>query len=393
MLSKKAQAGAAAGLIAIIAFLIILYVMMLPEDKRNELLNTTESESSSSRSTSVSGDLLVFEHPGALDPVQNQDREKVLDSFYLYSEKSAAVLQSAAAIHVENGWFSEKAYNFSFKVTDAANTENYVLAYDVSKAYGRLQIMLNGEMIYDSSISAGNAEPLSIDKSKIKDYNSLIIKASGVGAAFWRLNEYNLKNIRLIADFTDVSKKEYKNFFILSATEKENTEKTKLRFVPECLSPKLVGPLSITINGKDLHYAALPDCGSISSVEFDPNYLVQGENYITFRAETGSYFIDRVAIKSELSKMNYPFYYFELDGDDFEEIDNNTMNITLQLKFADKEDKVGELNVNGHLSRIETDNSTFRKVINRYVQEDQNFLQIRPITELNIVDLKVDLER
>ncbi|MBN2421284.1 hypothetical protein JXB27_03325 [Candidatus Woesearchaeota archaeon] len=394
-MDKKAQgAGGAAGLIAIIALALVLYLLILPSNVRESLINGTVSDDRTSSSKSKwHSSTLILAHPKTLDPEQNTDREKILDSFTLYSDKSAVVIAKAEAMHIENGWFAEKVYNLSFKVDDLANTDNYILAFDVSKAYGRLILTLNGDEIYDSEVMPGNAEPVAINENNVKTANSLIFEVSGVGGAFWKLNEYDLSNVRVIADFTDTSKKEYKNFFMITATEKDYFEKTKLSFVPECLTPKNLGPITVTINGKDLHYSAVPDCGMLSSIEFNPNYLNEGENYITFRAETGNYLIDRVKIKADLKEIAYPFYYFELDEDDYDDVLNETANVTLELKFADKEHKEGELNVNGHLSSIDTYDSIYTKNINEFVQEDQNSLQIKPITTLNILDLTVSIDR
>ncbi len=392
-MNKKAQAGTAAGVVAIVAFIIILYILLLPEDVRNQLFNTTAAPTTAQRAqVAAERNILVFEHPGTMDPVKLRSREKVLDSFNLYAEKTATVLKSVQTVHIENGWLRKEVYNLSFSVADLANTENYVLAFDVTNAQGRLLASLNGKQIYDSTVSVGNVEPIKLERDQIQSENSLLFTVSGVGLAFWRLNEYDLRNVRVIADFTDVSKREYKNFFIITATEKENFEKTKLTFVPDCLTQK-VGPLKILINDRELHYQTIPDCGLLSSIEFDQNYLKQGENTITFRADEGSYFIDRVSIKADLKVLQYPFYYFELKRADFGKITNNTANVTLELQFADKEDKIGELNVNGHLSRLETSNVTFTKDLNVFVDEGQNYLQIVPKTVLNIVDLKVTLEK
>ena len=392
-MSKKAQAGGAAALVALVALFIVVYILLLPNNVREDLLNGTSEEIGTTGTVSASqGTELITAHPGTLDPLKNLDREKVLDSFNLYTEKSAVVLKSAEAIHAENGWLRRNPYNLSFKVTDLANTDNYVLAFDVDNSYGRLIATLNGKQIYDSEIKVGNAEPIKVDKELVKSENSLILSVSDVGLAFWSLNEYDLKNVRVIADFTDVSKKEYKNFFILTATEKENLDNTNLYFVPDCLTSK-VAPLKIWINDNELHYSAIPDCGTLSKIPFDPNLLRQGENTITFKAEQGNYFIDRISIKSQLKEMTYPFYYFELDHDDFESIQNNTANVTLHLQFPDKENKQGELNVNGHLSSIDSDNSTYDRNLNGWVDDGQNYLQIKPKTIMSIVDLKVLLQK
>ncbi len=392
MISKRAQAaGAAAGVIAIIAGLIVLYILLLPPDARDELLNQS-STSTSGNSKTLEKISLVLEHPGTLDPVRNTDREKILDSFSLYSEKSALVLKSVDAVHIENGWFSTKTYNLSFSVEDASNTENYVVAFDADQAAGNLVLFLNGKEVYNGAVQPGNTQPITLDKSDIQKDNSVYFTVSGVGLAFWKLNEFDLKNVRVIADFTDASKREYNNFFIISATEKENLEKTKLVFVPNCLTQH-VGPMKIEINNRDLHYSAIPDCGLLSTIEFDPAILKQGENVITFSANEGNYFVDRVSIKSDLKKLNYPFYYFELTQEDFNKVTDKKANVTLEMRFTDLEQKTGEINVNGHISRLDTTNSTLNKNINIYVEEGQNYVQVTPKTIINIVDLAVILAK
>lgn len=355
---------------------------------------TTTGTTGTGTTRTLEQSVLVFEHPGTLDPLKNRDRDKVLDSFNLYSEKASLLLKSVPTIHLENGWFRQKMYNLSFKVDDLVNTDNYVLALDAAQTQGRLIVMLNGNEIYNAELTPGNVEPIKIDKDSIKSQNSLVFTVSGVGLAFWSLNQYDLQNVRMIADFLDVSKRQYKNFFILSSTEKENVESTELHFVPDCLT-KTVGPLTIAINDRPLHYDVVPDCGGlISKVPFDPSILKQGDNSVTFSAADGNFFIDRVSIKLTLKQLDYPFYYFELKQDDINRINNNTANVTLDLRFADLESKTGELNVDGHLSAIETDNATFKKSINVFVETGQNYVQIVPKTKpLNIVDLKVSLAK
>jgi hypothetical protein len=392
---KRGQsAGGAAALIAIIAGLILIYILILPANEREALLNESSTSTTTTTTTgqnSVNENVLIFEHPGTLDSLTNKEREKILDSFNLYTEKSAIVIKSVDAMHIESGWFRGKAYNLSFKVNDVQNTENYILAYDVSTSFGRLIVSLNGKEIYNSKTTIGNADPIKIDKDLIQAENSLLFYVSDVGAAFWQVNEYNLKNVRMIADFTDTSKKEYLNQFIMTASEKTNLEISELSYVPDCLTKK-VGALKISINDKQLSYSAIPDCGSLATISFDPSYLKQGENTVSFRAEEGNYFVDHVKLKLTLKEITYPFYYFELKDTDVAKVENNTQNISLQIKFADKEDKTGTIDINGHKISLLTSNITYSRDIESFISEGQNYLQITPKTNpLNIVDLKVSL--
>ncbi len=397
MLTKRGQGGgAAAGLLAIVALLIVLYVLLLPANVRNQLLSNSSSGSSSSSSEANSPNLLVFAHPGTLDPIQDQSNVIALDSFSLYSEKSAATLKSIPSFHVERGFLQDQIYNLTFSVADLSNTDNYVLAFDVGTSSGRLQIFLNGNNIYDGPIAKGNAPPISIDKSLVQSQNSLIFEVNDPGIAFWQLNEYDLSNVRVIADFTDISKQRYDNSFVVSATQMENFLDTKLTFLPDCLTPSDVSPLSIEINGKSLHYSAIPDCGSLSEIQFDPSYLQQGDNTITFSTTKGNYFVDQVAIQANLKEITYPFYYFTINPSDFANISNEnsnyTENVTLDIDFADSDYKQGQLSINGILSDVENSNMSFSEKINQFVQQGENYIQIKPETVLNIVNLNVTLQ-
>ena len=388
-MNKRGQAGPAAGVVAIVAFLIVIYILLLPESAREELLNqTTSTGASGTTEKQIERTILVSAHPGTLDPVKIRSRDKTLASFNLYSEKTAVVLKSVDAIHIENGWLRSKTYNLSFKVDDLEHTENYILAFDVVSSLGRAVVNLNGKEIYNAQVGIGNVEPIRLDQDLIKNQNSVLFTVSGVGLVFWRLNEYDLRNVRVIADFTDVSKKEYTNSFIISATEIENFENTELDFVPDCLT-KNVGPLKIWINNRELTYKAIPDCGTLAKIPFDPGLLRQGENTITFRAEEGNYFVDRISIKSNLKALTYPFSYFGLKKSDIEAIEDDAANVTLELRFADLEPKLGEININNHIRELDTDNATYVKLINDFVEEGNNYVQITPKTILNIVDLKV----
>ena len=392
MMRKRGQAGPAAGLVAIVAFLIVLYILLLPKAAREELLNQTTERGAETGEAQIERTILVSAHPGTLDPVKIRSRDKTLSSFNLYSEKTAVVLKTLDALHIENGWLRSNEYNLTFKIDDLEHTENYILAFDVASSLGRVVINLNGNEIYNAQVGIGNVDPIRLDRDLIKSQNSLFFTVSGVGLVFWRLNEYDLRNVRVIADFTDVSKREYANSFIISATEIENFENTELDFVPDCLT-KNVGPLKIWINSRELTYQAIPDCGSLVKIPFDPGLLRQGTNTVTFRAEEGNYFVDRVSIKSNLKALTYPFYYFELKKSDIEAVENETANITLELRFADLEPKLGEINVNNHIRELDIDEATYVKEINGFVEEGNNYVQITPKTILNIVDLKVILAK
>ena len=58
----------------------------------------------------------------------------------------------------------------------------------------------------------------------------------------------------------------------------------------------------------------------------------------------------------------------------------------------DKEPKKADLNINGHMLRIDQDRAYFSRDISDWVQPDNNYIEIYPLTTLNIVKLEIRLE-
>lgn len=383
---KKAQgAGGAAALVSIIALMIVLYILIIPAEERDLLLNDTAEEGRTSKT--IAEEILVFEHPGLLDYLKETEREHSIPSVNLYTETNAVSLKDIESIYIKNGWFAEKAHTLEFLTDDLENTNNILLSFNIKQTRGRLIIIFNGEELFNSPVALGNIEPLELPKKFLKKTNLLELSVSGVGAAFWRLNEYNLEEVKVTADVTDVNKRTSENIFIVSSTEKENLDETRLRFLPDCLASE-AGKLTININNKEV-YSAVPDCGLPSTIPFLPEYIRSGENKITFSAAEGRYFVDYITIKSKLREIAYPLYYFELDEDQMEEINAGDSNVTLKIEFVNGDNKRADIIINGHKAYMDTYDSEYERVIDVFVEEGNNYVQIQPKTVINIVNLKV----
>ncbi len=384
--AKKAQTEAASALVAIIAVIIVLYILFLPAEERESLLNkTTEKEKTEEKT--IEEKTLVFEHPGVLDYMRETERDHSIPSVNLYTETKATFLKEIESLYVKNGWFAGKKYVTEFSIADLANTENVLLSFNIKQTHGRLIIKLNDEEIFNSKAALGNVKPIKLPKEFLKENNILEFSVSNTGLAFWSLNEYNLEDVKITADVTDVSKRTSESIFIVSNTEKSNLDESSIRFLPNCLVSE-VGKLTISINGKEI-YSQIPDCGMLSTIPLLPDYIRSGENKITFSTTQGRYFIDYITIKNKLKKIIYPIYYFEIDEDKMDKIKNNKANVTLFLEFVDGQSKKADISINGHKTYLDTSDSQYNKTINDFIEKGNNYVQIIPRTTLNIVDLKV----
>ena len=396
MLKKRnGQSGSgAATLVAVIALLIVLYILFLPPDVRKDLL---EEESDGPGGTGTgSGRVvtnLLTDHPGRLEQIDKLEIEHYLPAVSLFSLAGAEVFKKAGSIYVKNGIFDNKEEKLTFNIPDLDNTDNVLLSFSVKDAMGRLTVLLNGEEIYNNEISTKNVMPIELPKDSLVDSNVLDFKVSEVGFRFWRTNEYTLENVQVTGDVTDVTTRESKNVFVISQTEKFNLEKALLRFLPDCRQAD-VGILEIQINNRQA-YSSVPECGVLKTIEFSPAILENGENKLYFSSNNGRYLIDQISITSRLKEIAFPVYFFDVSGNQYSDIVSGRDDVNLSMRFVDSQDfKRGRIYINGKTLSINTKDATFSKVIDNYIEVGQNGIRIEPDnTVLDIIELKVDIVR
>jgi hypothetical protein len=393
-MQKKAQASGAGAaiLVAIITALIVIYILFLPPAEREALLEGNHTGNEGGSSSVINGNLTIFtESPGRLDYLSQKSVEHTLPSVNLYTKTKAIELESMQSVYVKNAWFDKSTFNITFPIEDFENTDNIQMVFNVKKASGMLNLKLNGYDIYNNEITSVNIEPITLQKSLLKDRNTIDISVSGVGWKFWRTNEYILENIKMTGSYTDKSNQESSVVFQVSEAEKNNLDRVYVKFFPEC-DIKKVDKLEISLNNNQL-FSSVPDCGMQRSLEISPHYLLSDENTLTFRTTEGQYLIDNLAVKSDLKEQIFPTYYFELNKTLLKDITDNKINSMLYLLFVDDvEKKQAELTINTHKAGIDTSDREYSLNINSYVREGNNVIQIKPKKTLDVVEMKLVLE-
>jgi hypothetical protein len=393
MKPKKGQqmAAGAATLVAIIAGLIVLYILVLPPAEREKLLADNETAEKEAGAVKEVKDILS-ETPGRLDYLAKKEIEHIIPSINLNIITEASKIKEVNSLYVKRSLFSEEKANISFSISDTANTENILLNFVAAKREGRLIIKLNGNEVFNNEIKSANIEPIKLDEY-IKTNNVLEFSAISPEASFWRTNEYLLENIQIVADIIRREGQESKNIFIISSTEKNSLEKAVLRFNPECVTG-LVGPLKVFVNSYEI-YSAIPDCGALSPpIEIPEYYFVSGENRLVFRTEEGNYLIDQIKVTSKLKELVYPVYYFEVTDEQYKKVQEKNANITLKLRFVDDiERKRARILVNGHAISLDTYKIDFSQEISRWIEKGNNAVKIEPLQTIDVVELKAVYER
>jgi len=390
--TRKAQVGTynAAILVAVVAGLIMLYIIFLPSVEREALLEDEDDSSVDEQDR-----ILLLESIGQLSVGDDLEDRKDIPNVFLFETTNAKELARENPFVIQRGWFNNKEKQMSFSLNDLDNTENVFLTFTVRSHQGTLIIKLNGNTIFESEVTSSNIEPIQLDKSLLQQQNTLVFSVSPVGLKFWRTNEYSLDNIKVIGDITDRSKQESQNIFTLSREEFQSLEQAELRFVPYCGAESRVGSLEIFVNNRNI-FSAVPVCEDPYKQVIPSGVLDEGQNSVVFRTTRGSYSVEQIFVEVEYEETRSKTFFFEINDSLFEDIRQSNEDVILSLEFVDDdEDKRGTLDINGHLrsfdQEIESDNSDkfFTLDIKSFLRKGNNYVRIEPETELNIVELKV----
>ncbi|MBW2995246.1 hypothetical protein KY312_02750 [Candidatus Woesearchaeota archaeon] len=382
---KRAQATGASALVAIIMILIIMYILFLPPESREELLEDKEAEEE--EEVFNESRVILFEHPGRLDEVDELENKQSLPSVYLSSIYENKLLEQENTIYIWNKWFSEKPFTLEFDFPAVENTKNTLLSFNVNQFKGRLIVNLNEKLVYNNEISQPSIAPIVLPAKHLKQgRNKLEFRVSGVGGKFWATNEYTLTQAKVTSDVKDISAQQAQTTFLITTSELLNMQKAKLTYYPDC-SPGQVNPLDIYLNNR-LLVSSIPDCGSLHRKEFLPDRLITGENELIFKTTKGSYLMRDVSITTYMEEPSYPTYYFELDDNQMEEIEDEGLNMT--FKFLTTVFKNLEVSVNGRTIFIDTRDKTHEEDISDLVREGTNAIKITPLSSgIDILDFRV----
>ena len=386
-MQRKAQGGLnAAILVAIIAALIILYIVFLPTSQK-ELFLENKTTSTSTGQTVSSELLRVF--PGSLSANKGLEDQKRIPDAFLVETTNAKELKKINPFIVRNGLFDKKAHTINFDLKDPENTDNTVLSFTAKKRKGILTIRLNGDIIFENELESDIIDPVSLDD--LRKSNTLEFSVSSVGAQFWTTNEYSFENVKIIGDITDTSRQESTNIFVLSDSEFSNTNKATLQFIPFCGNVNELGTLDIFVNNRNL-FSSVPVCENVYKQSIPKSVLSEGENNIVFKTSKGKYSVEQIRVLLEFKEATTKTYFFEIDSTTFSNIRNGNSDVKLSIKFVDNNRrKRAKLDVNGHFESIDTNDASFSKNINSRISQGNNFVRLEPLEDIEVVELKVEM--
>lgn len=313
--SKKGDepgAGNSAVVLIIIAGVIIAYLLFISPSERAKLLEGDSTLVEGKTFTTLSEadkELLIQENIGKIVKSPYTEKEHRMSAVTINTQTNAQAIQEKSSLYVRNAIFTKNFPELAFDLNPNL-ADNLKLSFNVQKAKGLLMIYLNGNEIFAGRIEYTSPPAIEIPKRYLEKQNNLVFYLDRPSWAFWRVEEYELKNIKIFGDVTDVSRDSAEVSFALTDFEEENLDTAKLYYFPDCTHTQ-VGKLSIYLNGVKV-YSAIPDCGIINFMILDIDEFNTGRNTLSFNTAAGSYLLDQIRVKTILKEQVYPVYYFDL---------------------------------------------------------------------------------
>ena len=386
--SGLAQSANNAGVtIIIIAVLIVVYLLFLPPQQRAELLGEEQDN------TGILSDVesnLFSDTPGRLYPVSSNTIDHTLPSFMVFTVTNAEELKRTASLYVKNSAFSDTTDELVF-FYDSQTIQDVKLSFNIAKHSGRLKILLNNQKIFEGEIEDASPDPIRLPEGFLQTKNTLVFEVSSPGAAFWRVNEYDLKNVLVSAKVTDYSSSFSEQHFAIPLSEYENLEKAVFEFLPDCPANE-EGLVQILINNRVI-YTGYPDCGVKTNIELSKELLIQGDNVLVATTNTGAFLIDMPKIITYLTQTEPPVFYFNVQRPLHEAIYFGNAGVMLTLRFTDAESvKRGNLNVNGYQMYFETQDITYQTFVEpEFIVPGPNSIKIIPHDTMDVTEIRADV--
>ena len=372
------------GLVILIALLITLYMVLIPPEAQKQILEKgqiSDSENSVSNSQDVLKNLLI-ESPGLVFPDSNKEEKIKIPSVNLYSKQSKNVINLANSLSVSRSIFNNNFQDLSFKSEDISNLNSLKLFFNVLSSKGTLVIYLNNIIVFQGIVSNENV-PLEIPISNIKSDNILRMEASSPSWRFLSLNQYTLKDIKLIKETVSTNNQETRHFTI----DKDKIKKAALNYFINCLKLENdQGILKIFLNGFNVHLGQVICDASEQNLDISKSYFTKNENTLSFESDKGNYVVEQIEVAVQSDSSKTPIYFFDVDNEDL----SNTIMLNMDLiPNEDDERSSGTIIINDQRITLETDKNIFSKDISSLIKEGENFVKIIPRNEFEISSLEI----
>ncbi|MDD5178357.1 MAG: hypothetical protein PHT54_03715 [Candidatus Nanoarchaeia archaeon] len=418
------EGGAAvAAFVLLLALFIIVYVILLPVEQRDDLLKYdtgvlpgSETELPASELDNIS---LLAVSPGQVYKFDEETIEKKFGNIDIYSKISEEAIDLRDRVYISKSLFKDNPETLYFRLDNVNMAESLNLYFFIASGSGSLVIELNGQKVFDGKITAQEL-PIELPKTYLTKDNTLKI---GIKSAIFS-KSMELKDLYLRYGFAEENKK-VRRTFVVTSSENKGIKDAKLKYYLNCVNIE-EGLLTISLNNKILSKGrAFCDSAGETSVDIPTEDFADGTNTLDFAIDKGDYILEDVMIEMDVSESSEDEYTFFVEDDDYDLINNeeyddcidtcesdytkgsddyndcintcssdyNKENVILRMKFDDDMSmKKSKIVVNDVYFNMDTKKEVFSKDISDYVQRGANYIKIIPKNDFEIKNLNIYLE-
>ena len=318
MKNKKGDAGTnIAALVLLIGLFILLFMLVIPQDLREELLpgtSTGTSRRTDERDTFNGAEkVLLSSFPGSVSPFENVATLKELTPALLYSRLEKETIDLSNTITLDKNLFTEVDRSFNFDLANINDIEKLELFMFVIEGEGDLRIELNGEIAFDNELDSSNI-PLRLPINELRNKNKLRF----VSSRGFLSEEYKLDEIKLIVT-RKLENKVVVREFSITDKEKNGLDDVTLAYFVNCLSLKEQGTLNVNLNNRLLFNDFVFCDSGLNVIDLSPDRVKSGLNRLEFKIDRGDYQLDDIEVELLIGEQDFPKYNFKIEDEDFDE--------------------------------------------------------------------------
>jgi hypothetical protein len=375
LFNKKAEAAAIG--VLIIGVLIVGYLMMMPRDDKCKVMpDLPECKGESSSSTTA--DILLNEQPGFLQPLEDSV-EHDIGSIDLFTRETTEIpFTISTDPSVERSWFNSKKITQEFDIPGRAKKVLLFVGITEAEGFASLGVVINGKTV--ARVVGAGQHIIEIPSDVLKTSNTLeIVPSTPLIPTI--TNVFKINYLSLKETYTTTQPQIQRAFKIDQNVH--DIISAMLSFTADCYSQD---NLKLKINNDTVVNEKI--CTSYTN---DVTSALASNNVITFESG-GNYFLHNVKLKIKFKQKDYVTYYFTINKETFERIDNGEVLAMLKLRFPDVDHKETTIYVNGHPVNIDTSNIEYKTAVGRLLLHGQNSLRIVPETKVSIGSVSIELE-
>ena len=365
--------------VMLLALFIIMYVILIPPEEREELLSTFEEAEEK-----VPEDVLLLEYPGTIYPYKTNIEKKDFGSIHLFSKDEKIHKVLVKSLTVSKNILKDNYKVLYFDLKNKRITKKVELLGLVTEHRGKITIKLNGNVIFNGELTQDKM-PIELPlQHLVSGKNKLEFYASSPGYKVFLTNYYIFEDLSILQHISMVKKAHSFKF----STDRD-VRKAILRYYINCNTPEIKGNLEIKFNDHVLLSDRIfCDYTLRREIGIDKDYFEE-ENILIFKVDKGDYNIDKIELLIEYEKTGYPKYSFEIGKELYDEIKSGKKDLELLINFPSVGEKEAEIFIQDSKIHMLTTRKSYSIDISEYIDEGTNFIEIIPKNEFDITSLKI----